>query len=244
MHLRRGGDNSLLDPASEHDNLTSSSSSSSSSSSYHRDDDHNQSTTTIVFEETTQHIIEIIGQLEGFSASSIQHTLTNCMNCIPSQYIRLYILNHLLDILTKTSKLATLKALASTLDDKQQNELATILTGLPPSVLGDLVAKETTRVLVDLLADTKECSQIDKLRVAPHKKFVDTTVEMLQQTLSPLPVVERENVVLGILQSQPPALKMKLTLKYIVLSRCLQPDRAARVEFMQQLLNSTVSLSV
>jgi hypothetical protein len=232
LHLRegRGDDNSLLEPEGP-DTLAQ------------RED--NQSTTEReAFEGATQRIIETIGQLEGFSASSIQHALTDCMNCIPSQHVRLYILSHFLDTLSKTNKLATLQALVSTLDDKQQHELVAIVTGLPPSVLGDSVAKETTRVLVDLLADTKECAQIDKLRIAAQNKFVDTTIEMLQQTLAPLHLAERENVIIGILHTQIPPLKMKITLKYLVFSRCLHPDQSARADFMRQLLSSNVSISL
>lgn len=192
------------------------------------------------FEGVTQHIIETISQMDGFSVGSIQHTLTSCMNLIPSQHVRLFILGHLLDINAKTNKLNTLRSLVATLDAAQRDELATIVTGLPPSVLGDLQAKEATRVLVDLLVDTKECAQIDKLRVVGQKKFVDTTIEMLQQTMASLHTTDRENVLFGVLQTQLPALKMKITLKYLVFSRCLQPDQSARAEFMQQLLTTTM----
>lgn len=234
-HLRevRGDDNSLLEPesGSSHDLSTR--------------DDPASSYTTEAFEGATQRIIETIGQMEGFNTSSVQQTLADCMNCIPSQHVRLYILSHFLDTFTKANKMATLKALVSTLDEKQQYELATIITGLPSSVLGDNVAKEATRVLVDLMADTRESAQIDKMRISSQKKFVDTTIEMFQQTLAPLPSgVERENVIIGILHSQLPAMKMKLTLKYLVFSRCLQPDPSARAELMRQLVNPTVSIPV
>eukprot|EP00026_Physarum_polycephalum_P015328 Phypoly_transcript_15979.p1 GENE.Phypoly_transcript_15979~~Phypoly_transcript_15979.p1 ORF type:complete len:249 (+),score=26.39 Phypoly_transcript_15979:85-831(+) len=238
LHLRGAvddNDNSLLDPETGHDTL---------SSSHNRDREDVHITQEIeAFEGVTQRIIETIGQLEGFSSTNIQQTLTDCMNCIPSQHIRFYILSHFLDTLTKTNKMATLKHLVATLDEKQQKELEGIITGLPSSVLGDAVAKESTRVLVDVFTDTKECSQIDKSRITPHKKFVDTTIEMMQQTLAPLhDAMDREKVIVGILTSQLPSIKMKITLKLIVFSRYLQPDPSARVEFMHQLLNSHVSM--
>jgi len=187
-------------------------------------------------EGTTLQILETIGQLEGTDEISLRDTLSACMDLIPSQHMRLYILNHLLDMQPKRNKLQTLRALIATLDSRQKSELASIVTGLPPSVFGDALAREQTRVLVDLVTDAKECSNLDKSRVAPQRKFVETIIEMFQQTLSPRNTTEQARVIAGVLHKQLPSIKTKVVLKQLVSSRCMQPAYSAREELMRQLL--------
>lgn len=230
------GDNPLMMTNSHNNNNNSSASNSRSSSS--SSSKNSFEAVSEANEAATQHILDTLGQLSDSSAPSIQSSLTTCLGFIPSHLVRLYIISHLLDTLPKaTSKLDTLKTLARTLDDKQRTELTSIITGLPPSVFGDSLAREATRVLVDLLVDTKESMVIDKQRIASQRKFVDSTIEMFQQTLSSIHVGQHENIIMGILSEQIPPLKMKLILKQLVLSRLLQPDYASRNDFMQQLLS-------
>lgn len=228
-------DNSLLDPIGDNSLLMSN----RGSSSGKRHNNNNNSINIEALEANeaaTQHILDTLGQISDSNAPIIQSTLTTCLAFIPSQLVRLFIISHLLDTLPKTNKLTTLKTLTKILDDKQRTELSSIITGLPPSVFGDNVSREATRVLVDLLVDTKESVAIDKQRIAPQKRFVDSTIEMFQQTLASIHVNQHEDIILGILSEQMPQLKMKLILKQLVLSRCLQPDYASRNDFMQQLL--------
>jgi len=202
-------------------------------------------------EEVTLQILETIGQLGEAPERSLGDTLVACMDLIQSHHVRMYILNHLLDVLPNNTtattttnkknshnnaKMNTLRALVSVLDDPQRKELASIVNGLPPSVFGDPLAREQTRVLVDLAADTKECAHIDKLRMGSQRKFVETVIEMFQQTLSSLTANEQTRTIVGVLHKQLPALRMKIALKQLVFSRCLQPDYSSREEFMQQLL--------
>lgn len=195
-------------------------------------------------EGATLQIIETIGQLEDMSVPSLVNTLGACMDLIPSQHVRLYILNHLLEVLpSKKNKIITLRALLNMLDDKQRKEVSNIVTGLPPSVFGDSIAREQTRVLVDLVTDAKECAQIDKMRVASQKKFVEAIIEMFQQTLISLNSPEQTNVVIAILQKQLPSMQVKITLKQLVASRCMQADYASREDLMRQLFPSPESSS-
>jgi len=188
-------------------------------------------------EGITSQIIEAIGEVGEVNVETLQNTFSACVAMIPSVHVRLYVINQLLDIVAKkNNKVATLKALVSVLDEKQQQEFASIVTGLPSSVLGDAFAKEQTRVLVDIIADTKECTQIDRIRISGQRKFIETIVEMFQQTLSPLDPSGQLQVVVGVLGLQSPAMKMKITLKQLIFSRTLQSDHSARENFMQQLL--------
>jgi len=114
--------------------------------------------------------------------------------------------------------------------------LANIVTGLPSSVFGDPLAREHTRVLIDLVADTKECSRIDRAHIAPYRKFVDAVVEMLVQVNASLPPTSQTRTIVSVLREQPAPMRMKVTLKQLVFSKLMLADHSSREELMTRLL--------
>jgi hypothetical protein len=76
---------------------------------------------------------------------------------------------------------------ASLLNEKQQDELVDVLSGLPPAVLGDSEDKEATRVLVDLTSDIR--SALTDVRHYHHETDkVKSAIERLE------PLVKTESV--------------------------------------------------
>ncbi len=124
------------------------------------------------------------------------------------------------------------------LDEKQRKEMVEIVTGLPPAVFGDVVAKEQSRVLVDLIADAKECAKIDKIKLGHHDKVVETTIEIFQQTLASLTSSDDQfHVVIGAIKEQSAPLRMKIMMKQLIASHCMDASYSSREELVHQLLS-------
>jgi phenylpyruvate tautomerase PptA (4-oxalocrotonate tautomerase family) len=194
-------------------------------------------------EEVIQSIFDMLGNVTELSTEEIENLLWEAMGLIKPVNVRMVILSNLLGTERTRAKdgeqmLEYIKCLVSVLEQEQRQELAALIHDLPSAVLGDIIAKEQTRVLIDLNIDVKESMKEDRVRASKKRKLVDTVTEMLLQTLSPLPPPERKQVLVFLLSKQTYSLQLKTILQQLFMSRLVSPGIASREKLVRWLMGS------
>lgn len=198
-------------------------------------------TTTISYyedEEIIQNIFDVFAHITDPSAAQMEKLLCTALEQIKEPSIRMVIVSNLLESNRQHAKtnehmLEYVLSLVSPLDDKHRKDLTTVILDLPAAVLGDAVAREHSRVLIDLNADVKESMKEDKHRIAKKKKIVDTITEMLQQSLAQLTPAERDQATIYIFSQQPQPLMLKTVMQQLFMSRLVSASVTSREELLQ-----------
>jgi len=201
-------------------------------------------------EEVMRLIFETLSQMdeERKEKEDYRRSLGSALSLIHSPQVRLVILTNLLDMERQRRKnnpsqmIHYLSKLVSSLDEKQNEELKEIIRGLPPAVLGDTFARDTSRVLVDLYSDVKDSVREDKAKVSKKRKFIDSITDIFHQSLSRLDLEDGLTVITLILHDQDePALKMKVVIQQLLLAHSIPHDISSRETLLQILYERTSS---
>jgi len=201
-------------------------------------------------EETVRSIFETLTQIEEGSNQDFIRHLATAFSFINNPHVRSVIFSNLLEVERARRKnqqqvalIAFLGVLVGILDGKRQEELMEIVRGLPSAVLGDAFARDQSRVLVDVYSDMKESLHDDRARASKHKKFIESTTEIFQQTLQRLNGEESLQVLCQVLAEQGDALKMKIVLQQLFSSQLVHHDPSHREKLLQKIMDTASSSS-
>lgn len=172
-------------------------------------------------EDVIQTVFDMLGQVSDPTVDDMKLLVYNVLNLIGTTNLRMGIITNLLVQLGISNETGGgyVMRLVNTLEEQQRIELATIVRDLPPAVLGDSVAKEQSRVLIDLSVDVRDTVREDKHKASRKRKLLDTLTEMIQQTLTRLPVFEQEQVLLYTFHQQPYVCKLRYILQQLFVSQ-------------------------
>eukprot|EP01112_Ceratiomyxa_fruticulosa_P019420 TRINITY_DN6350_c0_g1_i3.p1 TRINITY_DN6350_c0_g1~~TRINITY_DN6350_c0_g1_i3.p1 ORF type:complete len:272 (+),score=58.78 TRINITY_DN6350_c0_g1_i3:135-950(+) len=185
---------------------------------------------------------KIMEQIDGIEDPSQSAKVV--FNLVPSTHLKVVILGYVLG-LERTKRqpksgvvdervLEMLVVLMRRLDDVERREIFDIITGLPSAVLGDNIAKDATRVFIDLYSDVKESFKDDRLRVYPQRKLVETLSEMIQQFFSRLGERSDDRLaLLGDLLETLGRAKVKLILQQLLSTRIIPHEAQKRLALME-----------
>jgi len=193
-------------------------------------------------EEDEMIVGKIIEQLEGIEDAAESAKVV--FSLVPSAHLKVVILGYMLGLertrrqpksgIVDEKVLEMLVVLMRRLDDVERREIFDIVTGLPSAVLGDNIAKDATRVFIDLYSDVKESFKDDRLRVYPQRKLVETLSEMIQQLFSRLGERGDDRLaLLGDLLETLGRAKVKLILQQLLSTRIIPYETHKRHALME-----------
>jgi len=187
-----------------------------------------------------QAVFDMLGQASDPTSDDMKMLMHNALDLIRQSNLRMMILTGLLEHIGTKSEYGEghVMRLVSTLEDQQRYELAALIRDLPPAVLGDSVAKEQSRVLIDLSVDVKDTLREDKHRVSRKRKLVDTLTEMLQQSLTRYSMVEQEQVLLYTFNQQPYVWKLRCIVQQLFLLQLVPASVVTRETLAHRILGA------
>eukprot|EP01126_Amoeba_proteus_P004367 TRINITY_DN1145_c0_g1_i2.p1 TRINITY_DN1145_c0_g1~~TRINITY_DN1145_c0_g1_i2.p1 ORF type:complete len:199 (-),score=31.50 TRINITY_DN1145_c0_g1_i2:150-746(-) len=183
------------------------------------------------------------------SEDEMWNAVTTSLQCLPSTQHRMFVVSKILTQTRRDHKKNNvkdlyrfIKALVSCLSYKDQEELNTILLGLPPSVLGDQEAREQTRVFVDIHHDIRQALMFSSNSSVPEIKEDESVCKILvfiQNQFDSVPPVSQIalcQTLLGVLDDGD---KFMMVMSHLLLSQVLSPQIDERQTLFQYLFGST-----
>lgn len=187
----------------------------------------------MVAEQGREAILDILQDLKS-SASLQSAFVSRTRYTLPNLYPRMssVLLQDLQPMQT-----ASLMMLCRCLTEAEQREVYNVLVDLPPAVMGDQMAQQSSRVLIDAAADARESIELDHIthgRSTPVRRAVLAAKASLIQLGSP----DSQRIILHLLgdTSVPSSGRTRLVLQHVLASRALPAPIDARQATLDQMM--------
>lgn len=192
-------------------------------------------------EDSRQSLMNVESTIEDYD-EKIKKCFFNVMNLLPNIRTKEKVLNNVISEVQKRyshrheSVIPLWKKVIMILSEKDQLELLFILADLPPAVMGDIVAQDSSRVLVNIKDDVNDA--LDSISTLNYSLLVDSVSDTINEKIQEYGNVEI--AISGLLESVREWEQFKCIMSNILLSSMLPHATKERLQILKSLFSSEV----